>query len=161
MKRRCQTPLTNNRHANHESKFEGKYADLKELVYDIITGKDTFTKKTQEITKYIGQEFDDAGEFCTGMVDLALCPLDEQMPPTNLSQVVEFELWKNQNSLRVYAVIIGQCSQALCNQMEANEEWDHINNESNIIDLLQLIQNCMIQWEMRQKPIHTLMDAKV
>jgi hypothetical protein len=45
--------------------------------------------------------------------------------------------------------------------MEANEEWDHINNESNIIDLLQLIQNCMIQWEMRQKPIHTLMDAKV
>jgi hypothetical protein len=27
------------------------------------------------------------------MVDLALCPLDEQMPPPNLSQVVEFELW--------------------------------------------------------------------
>jgi type IV secretory pathway TrbF-like protein len=96
------------------------------------------------------------------------------MPPTNPNQVIEFELWKmacrnyekqakawwHQNSSRIYAVIIRQCSQALHNWMEANEEWDHINNESNIIDLLQLIQNCMTQWQTRQNPILTLMDAK-
>jgi hypothetical protein len=62
-------------------------------VYDIFNCKDTFTKMTREITKYIGHEFNDAGEFHTGMVYLALCPLDEPTPPTNPNQVVEFELW--------------------------------------------------------------------
>ncbi len=127
-------------------------------MYDIITCKDTFTKMTREIAEYVGHKFNDAGEFCTGMVDLALCPLDQPTPPTNPNQVVEFELWRMahcnyekqaeaqcQNSSRVYTVIIGQCSQAFHNWMEANEEWDHINNESNVIDLLQLIQNCMTQ----------------
>jgi hypothetical protein len=56
-------------------------------------------------------------------------------PPINPNQVVEFELWnlachnykkqaeaQCQNSSRVYTVIIGQCSQALHDWMEANEE---------------------------------------
>jgi hypothetical protein len=42
----------------------------------------------------VGHEFDDASEFCKGMVNMVLCPLDEPAPPTNPNQVVEFELLK-------------------------------------------------------------------
>jgi hypothetical protein len=49
---------------------------------------------TCKIAEYIGCKFNDTGEFQTGMVDLAMCPLDEPMPPTNPNQVIEFELWK-------------------------------------------------------------------
>ena len=44
--------------------------------------------------------------------------------------------------------------------MEANEEWERINDESNVMDLLQLIQSCMTQRQTRQHPIHTLLDAE-
>jgi hypothetical protein len=83
-----------NRRANREQKFEGKCANLKNSVYDVVTGKDTFAKTTREIAEYVGREFDDAGEFRTGMVEMQLRPLDEPVPPANPNQMVEFELWK-------------------------------------------------------------------
>jgi hypothetical protein len=111
--------------ANQSSK-ERKCSDLKNSVYDVVTGKDTFAKTTREIAEYVGREFDDAGEFRTGMVEMQLRPLDEPVPPADPNQVVEFELWKMArctyekqlearrcNASRVYALIIGQCSQAL------------------------------------------------
>jgi hypothetical protein len=122
-------------------------------VYDVVSGKDSFAKTTREISEYVGCEFDDAGEFRTGMVELQLRPLDEPAPPADLGQMVEFELWKMarrtyekqlearcRNSTRVYALIIGQCSQALRNRMEANEQWSDINDNSDVIGVLELIQ---------------------
>jgi hypothetical protein len=122
-------------------------------VYDVVSGKDSFAKTTREISEYVGREFDDAGEFRTGMVELQLCPLDEPAPPADPGQMVEFELWKmarrtyekqlearRRNSARVYALIIGQCSQALRNHMEANEQWSDINDNSDVIGVLELIQ---------------------
>jgi hypothetical protein len=107
------------------------------------------------------------------MVEMQLRPLDEPVPLANPNQMVEFELWKMArrtyekqlearqcNASRVYALIIGQCSQALRNRMEANEQWERINETSDVMDLLQLIQNCMTQQQTRQKPVHTLMDAE-
>ena len=44
--------------------------------------------------------------------------------------------------------------------MEASETWNCINEASNIMELLQLVQNCMIQRQTRQKPIHSLLDAE-
>jgi hypothetical protein len=158
---------------NRESKFEGKCPELKSSVYDVVSGKDTFAKTTREIAEYVGREFDDAGEFRTGMVDMQLRPLDEPAPPADPNQVVEFELWKmarrnyekqaearRRNSSRVYALIIGQCSQALRNRMEASEDWEQINEDSDVMALLQLIQNCMTQRQTRQKPVHTIMEAE-
>jgi hypothetical protein len=114
------------------------------------------------------------GEFQTGMVEMMLPTLVEPAPPatTDTSQI-SFELWKMarrsyekktearvRNSHRVYALLIGQCSQALCNRMEASKRWGHINNMSDVMVLLQLIQGCMIQRQTRQKPVHSLLDAE-
>jgi hypothetical protein len=135
-----------NHHANHETKFEGKCSELKGSVYDVVSGKDSFTKTTRDITKNVGHEFNNAREFHTRMVELQLSLLIEPVPPTNVDQVVKFELWKmawctyekqlkarHCNSARVYALVIGQCSQALCNRMEANDQWSTINKASNVI----------------------------
>ena len=141
-------------------------------MYNVVSGKDTFAKTTREIAEYVGCKFDDAGEFRTGMVEMRLTPLTEPAPPTDDNQI-RFELWKMArrahekqtearrcNSYRVYALVLGQCSQALCNRMEASNTWGHINDASNVMGLLQLIQNCMIQHQTRQKPIHSLLDAE-
>jgi hypothetical protein len=65
-----------NHRAEHETKFEGKCQELKGSVYDMVSGNDRFMKTTRDISKYVGNEFDDAGEFQNGMVELQLCPLD-------------------------------------------------------------------------------------
>jgi hypothetical protein len=96
-------------------------------VYDVVSGKDTFAKTTREIAEYVGREFEDAGEFRTGMVEMELTPLVEPTAPTS-SDAVSFELWKmerrayekrkearRRNSYRVYALVLGQCSQAIRN----------------------------------------------
>jgi hypothetical protein len=45
--------------------------------------------------------------------------------------------------------------------MEANESrWSHINEDSNVMGLLQLIQACMIQCQTCQKLAHSLLDAE-
>jgi hypothetical protein len=75
-----------------ESKFEGKCADIKTSVYDVMSGKDTFAKTTQEIAEYVGREFDDAGEFRTGMVEMQLTPLVEPPLPAD-KDPINFELW--------------------------------------------------------------------
>ena len=99
----------------------------------MVSGKDTFAKTTQEIAEYMGCKFDDAGAFRTGMVEMRLAPLTELAPPADDS-TINFELWKMacqtyekqmeahcHNSSRVYALVLGQCSQALCNWMEASK----------------------------------------
>jgi hypothetical protein len=160
---------------NRESKFEGKCAELKSSVYDVVSGKDTFAKTTREIAEYVGREFNNAGKFRTGMVEMTLPTLVEPAPPATMdTSQISFELWKMarptyekktevrvRNSHRVYALLIGQCSQALHNQMEASERWGCINDTSDAMALLQLtIQGCMIQRQTRQKPVHSLLDAE-
>lgn len=135
----------------------------------MISGKDTFAKMTQEIAEYAGQEF----EFRTGMVNMRLPTLVEPSAPMD-DTPISFELWKmaqrnfekqtkacHQNSSRVYGLVIAQCSQALRNWMEAIDTWNHINKSSNIMELLQLIQNCMIQRQTQQKPIHSLLNTEM
>jgi hypothetical protein len=63
------------------SKFEGKCTELKGSVYDVVSGKDTFAKTTREIAEHVRREFDDAGEFRTGMVEMSLPTLVEPAPP--------------------------------------------------------------------------------
>jgi len=142
-------------------------------VYDVVTGKDTFAKTTREIAEYVGREFDDAGEFRTGMVAMRLPDLTEPVAPADNAGVVAVELWKlarrtyekslevrRKNSARVFALLIGQCSQALRNRLEAHEHYSRVNATSNVIRLLEMIQGCMIQRQTRQKPVHTALNAE-
>jgi hypothetical protein len=143
-------------------------------VYDVVSEKDTFAKTTREIAEHVRREFDDAGEFRTGMVEMSLPTLVEPTPPdANDASMISFERWKmamrsyekrmearTQNSHRVYALLIKQCSQALHNRMEASKRWEHINTDSDVMELLHLIQGCMIQCQTRQKPVHSLFDAE-
>jgi hypothetical protein len=108
------------------------------------------------------------------MVEMLLPTLVEPMPPdASDTSMISFEQWKiamrtyekrmearTRNSHRVYALLMRQCLQALQNCMEASKRWERINTGSNVMELLQLIQGCMIQCQTRQKPIHSLFDVE-
>ena len=66
-------------------RFEGKCEALKGHIYDVAKGMhrqgETFQKTTREIAEYIGREFDEGGEFRTGLVRLELPISGEPIPP--------------------------------------------------------------------------------
>jgi len=108
--------------------FEGKCEALKGHIYDVSRGvnrqSETFQKTTREIAEYIGREFDDGGEFRTGLVRLQLPDLLEPVPPSDPNtDKIGFEVWKfefsrykkasasrKRNEEKAYALVIGQCN---------------------------------------------------
>jgi hypothetical protein len=89
---------------HRDGKFEGRNADLKNSIYDVTAGKDTFTKTTREIAEYIGRTFEDAGEFRIGLVEMSLPVLVEPSTPADEKSVVQVEKWKQalaRNKMRI------------------------------------------------------------
>jgi hypothetical protein len=125
----------NNTSTPRETHFEGSCEDLKGSVYDVTAGKDTFLKTTQKIAEYVGSEYTNAGENCLAMINLNLPALVEPQLPADVANVMAVEIWKvarrtydkkmearDHNEQRIYALTLGQCSQALRNRMEAHHD---------------------------------------
>jgi len=46
---------------------------------------------------------------------------------------------------QIFLIVLGQCNPTMCYHMEADEQWEHVNNACNVIRMLRLIQNCEVQ----------------
>ena len=128
-------------------------------------------KTTRSIAEYVGRSYDDASDFRTGMVNLELPAVEAPDNPADDAGAVRLELWKlarrryevaleNRRKVngRAYALVLGQCSQAVRNRIEAHADWSTINESSDVIELLRLIQTCMTQRQTRKHPIHNIVD---
>jgi hypothetical protein len=153
------------------SKFEGSCDDLKGAVYDVTSAKESFLTTTRKIAEYVSRQYDDAGEFRTGMIDLVLPTLTMPADPATLD-FVQVELWKIQlrthtskvvarrrNEHRIFALTLGQCSQAVRNRIEAHQDWATIDANTDVIQLLRVIQLCMTQRQTRKNEVHALYDS--
>ena len=172
-----QTSRRNNRGRRNatprESRFEGSHEDLKGSVYDVTAGKDTFLKTTRKIAEYVGREYSDAGEYRLAMINLHLVTLVEPPFPADGTDTMAVEIWKmsrrtynkkvegrERNEQRVYALTLGQCSQALRNRMEAHQDWTATDQASNVIGLLTIVQVCMTLRQTRKHEVHSLFEAE-
>ena len=148
---RCNTTPT-----PRETRFEGSCEDLKGSVYEVTAGKDAFLKTMRKITEYVGREYSDAGEYRLAMINLNLPALVEPQLPADVANMMAVEIWKmarctynkkmearGHNEQQIYALTLGQCSQALRNRMEAHHDWTAIDEASNVIGLLTIVQVCM------------------
>ena len=110
--------------APRETRFEGSCEDLKESVYDVTSGKDAFLKTTCKIAEHVGREHNNAGDLA--MINQNLPALVEPPLPADAAPPMVVELWKmarrtydkkvevrDRNEQRIYALTLGQCSQAL------------------------------------------------
>jgi hypothetical protein len=163
--------------AARESTFKGRCDELKEAVYDVTTGKETFLKTTRNIAEYVSHTYKDAGEFRLGMINQTLPPLVEPPFPTAGAHgdpnIMDMERWKinikehvikvksrEDNSQRIYGLILGQCSPAIRSRMEAHADWIRTDAASDVMGLLGIIQQCMTSRQTRKHAIHSLFDAE-
>ena len=68
---------------------------------------------------------------------------------------------REDNSKKVFALILGQCSQALLHRMEAHTTYEAVDSSNDPIQLLKLIQGCIYQRNTTRKAVHSYIDAKI
>ena len=137
--------------------FQGRVSDLKGFVYDVLPYKNgkVFTRVTKEIAEYAAREYTGAGEFWQAMQDLQFQPLQlPQWLPANaqaptLPETKDFKLrYKyyydkkskhEENQKKVFALVLGQCTQAMVDRLEGMTEFEQVNIDSDVMELLQLI----------------------
>jgi hypothetical protein len=58
-----------------------------------------------------------------------------------------------------YAIVLGQCSPALINRLEAHEDFTTINAGYDLVGLLELIHKCMYTGATTKDPEHALTEV--
>ena len=167
----------NRGHVQRPERFEGKCEALKGHIYNVSRGThkhhETFQKTTREIAEFIGREFDEGGELRTGLVNLKLPELIEPSPPSDPNtDKVGFEKWKfefaryrkdsanrKKNEQKAYALVLGQCSPAVCDMIESHPDWHTVNNNSDVISILKLIQSAVVTKNTSKNEVHSYVDA--
>jgi hypothetical protein len=139
----------------------------------VTAGKDTFIKTTRKITEYVGREYSGAGDYRLAMINLNLPALVKLQLPADVANVMAVDIWKmsrstynkkmeahDRNEQRIYALTLGQCSQACCNQMKAHHDWTAIDEALIVIGLLTIVQVCMTLRQTRKHEVHSLFDTE-
>jgi len=60
----------------------------------------------------------------------------------------------------VYTLLLGQCSQLMRTKLEAHQDWVVVDETTDVIGLLQILQHCMGDKQTHQYPLLTLMEAE-
>ena len=95
-------------------------------------------------------------------------PRDPGKDPTFAQQQEfksEYENWnkakqrRSHNMQRVFALILGQCSNTIKNRIRSDQQWSDINQECDVTKLLTLIQDGLYQNAANLDKTHTMIEA--
>ena len=161
------------------TKFEGKRAELKGHIYEVRSGGSNagdFTKTTREIAEWIARTYEDGGTDICNSIDpdkLSFDPFPVIADPAANATMVQLKLWeldikqrrheeqkRKQLSDLAYATVLGQCSQAVRDRLEASNQWATISTSNDVIALLKLIRRSLFSGATTRHTLHALQDAQ-
>jgi hypothetical protein len=166
-----------NHNKNKTTRFKGKCEELKGFVYDINSNSaDSLSKTTREIAEYVARTVSGAGEFRTGMIQMQMPPLHPPTFPTD-PDALDFQelidIWREDCKVytrrveerhrimtQVFPIVLGQCDPSMHALIEADGQWDNINNDCDVICLPELIRNCKVLHQTRHDEDDTLIEAE-
>ena len=157
------------------SSYAGKVPELKGYVYDVgYKGRDQFARTTKEIAEYIARTYKGAGEFVNALDPSNLGFPTIVFPPdpdplanrivmkkweTHYREAAEKERIRNVVSEQAYSVILGQCSPAVRDRIEAQHNYTTIQQDLDIIELLKLIRNSLYAGATSKKHEQSAQEA--
>jgi hypothetical protein len=159
------------------SSYVGKCDEIKEHVYDVGPTKslDLFAKTTREIGEYLACTIKNRTEFRTAFdpKDLGFDTIVQPPDPVDINNPVLIKHWEfayktyydqveqqQMASSQAFAVVLGQCSPAMVDQVCTHEDWEAGSQANDVIGLLRLICNCMYGGVTTKRPEHTLIDTQ-
>ena len=158
------------------NRFKGQCADLEYVTYDTtanLTNQDLYTTTTRKLGEYIARTYDRAGEFRLGMINLKLPTIDLPTSPGAKATTADIEIYKidlreaktrirnrEENSQRIFPLILGQCSRTIRDRMEAHQNWQQVNENSDVMGLLTLIRRSMHNKATTKQITHSYAEAE-
>ena len=68
---------------------------------------------------------------------------------------------REENMKKTFVLVLGQCTQAMVDRLESQDEFEAINTDSDVIELLKLIQSCIYEKTSTKHPVQGLIEAEV
>ena len=160
-----------------KSSFRGPLPGYETTVYDISRnrGSDAFSATTRKLAEYIARTTANAGEFMNAMNpdDLGFENIDEPTDPNSGASAIELEKWKTKyrnwdhlTSKRkeaikaAYAIVIGQVSDTVKDKMKTYKEWNTVQSDLDLIELLKLIRRAMYSGTSSKSTTLTYLEAE-
>jgi hypothetical protein len=156
--------------------FEGKCDDLKGHIYDCgnaARAADMYTKTTREITEYIGRTIKYSAAIVRAMETLTepTIAYPEELPDSatayekriwdkKVDKAIEEEYKLKDIGSRAYAIVWGQCSDALREKAKAHKSYRSAHDTGSVIALLQIIKTEMFTFQTQTYGPQAMHEAK-
>ena len=157
------------------AKFKGTTPEMNGQVFQCFnenTASNQFAKTVEALAEYISKHLKFPGDMAPLTKDLVLPTLTAPVNLPATADELEKLLWKQDvvryaqrrahlldNRIAVYAVIWGQCSEALRAKIRSNGSYLAKKADSECGWLLKEIKGIMMRFESKRKPMHSLNEA--
>jgi len=169
------------RHTSKSNKFEGSFDDLKGHIFD-SEGYDQvnrFTKTLEQISNYVGRKYSHEGTMAIAVENLEQPKVMTPPPPDHYGndakcdktakhiweqEIKEVILDKKEIGLlvaKLYALVIGQCTDTMVARITANNAYKKTMDERNGIDLLKIIKGICFNFEDQKCMQQSIFEAKM
>ena len=156
-------------------KFVGKCEALKGYIYDCSDSKqaDQFVSTTLEIATYVGSNYKHGGDVRLALTNLEPPTIPYPVDPGPTASVVERKIFENKcnsyckreetylsNMQQVFALIWGQCTEALQAKLHGLDNYDQLNEASDALGLLKQMRKIAFNFQMHKYSHLALNEAK-
>jgi len=148
--------------------FEGRCDDLKGHIYDCANttkAADMYTKTTREIIEYIGRTFKYSTDLVKGMESLVepkiaepeelpegATALEKRKWDKRVDKLIDQEDRLQDATSRAYAIVWGQCSDALREKVKAHKDFKKAHEGPSVVALLKVIKTEMFTFQTEIRP---------
>jgi hypothetical protein len=156
--------------------FKGRCDELKNHIYDCANpskAADMYMKTTREIIEYIGRTIKYSAVLVKGMELLVEPKIEEpdELPETasalekrkwekRVDKLIEQEDRLKDTTSRAYAIVWGQCSDALREKVKAHKDFHDAHEKTSVVALLKVIKTEMFTLQTQKYGPQALHEAK-
>ena len=145
-------------------KFVGKCEALKGFIYDCSDNKqaDQFVSTTLEIVTYIGSNYKHGGDVRLALTNLEPPNIPYPVEPAANASITERKIFENKcsvyckreetyesNMQQIFALIWGQCTEALQAKLQGLDDFDQLNTDSDALGLLREMKKIAFNFQTK------------
>ena len=161
--------------ARKVEKFVGKCEALKGFIYDCSDNKqaDQFVSTTLEIATYVGANYKHGGDVRLALTNLEPPNIPLPVEPAATASFTERKIFENKCSVyckreetyqsniqQIFALIWGQCTEALQAKLRGLDNFDQLNSDSDALGLLKEMKAIAFNFQQHKYSHLALNEAK-
>ena len=165
---------TSRRDGPQPVKFEGKCENLKGFIYDCLSSRmaDMYVRTTLEIADYVGANYKHGGDIRQAILTLTPPVVAAPPDPVDQASATQMYLWQQKcqayvrreqtyisNVQQTFSIVLGQCTQAMKDRLNALPGFEQIERKSDAISLLREIKTISFDYESEKYPQLALIES--